>query len=101
VYIEDGRLKIDIGRGGVVKLPKKETERRWEATTPQWPIMHAVTYGVGRDDFMAKHKANHIQVAYARDAQSADNAALAKAAMANALGIEVNFCGTRKGGKRW
>jgi L-fucose isomerase-like protein len=101
VFIEDGKLKIDIGRAGVVKLPKKETERRWEATTSQWPIMHAVTYGVSRDEFMAKHKANHIQVAYARDAQSADNAALAKAAMAQAMGMEVNLCGTRKGGKKW
>ncbi len=101
VFIEDGKLKIDIGRAGVVKLPKKETERRWEATTSQWPIMHAVTYGVSRDEFMAKHKANHIQVAYARDAQSADNAVLAKAAMAQAMGMEVNLCGTRKGGKKW
>jgi L-fucose isomerase-like protein len=101
VFIEDSKLKIDIGRGGVVKLPKDETERRWEATTPQWPIMHAVTYGVSRDEFMAKHKANHIQVAYARDAQSADSAALAKAAMAQALGLEVSLCGTRKGGKKW
>ena len=101
VFIEDGKLKIDIGRAGVVKLPRKETERRWEATTSQWPIMHAVTYGVSRDEFMAKHKANHIQVAYARDAQSADNAVLAKAAMAQAMGMEVNLCGTRKGGKKW
>ena len=34
-------------------------------TTPQWPIMHAVTHGVTRDQMMARHKANHIQVAYA------------------------------------
>jgi L-fucose isomerase-like protein len=101
VFIEDGKLKIDIGRGGVVRLPKKETERRWEATCSQWPIMHGVTYGVSRDEFMAKHKANHIQVAYARDAKSADNAVLVKAAMAASLGMEVNLCGTRKDGKKW
>ncbi len=101
VFIEDGKLKIDIGRGGVVRLPKKETERRWEATCSQWPIMHGVTYGVSRDEFMAKHKANHIQVAYARDAKSADSAVLVKAAMAAALGMEVNLCGTRKDGKKW
>ncbi|HPZ84379.1 MAG TPA: fucose isomerase, partial [Thermogutta sp.] len=101
VYVDNGRLCMDIGRAGVVELPPEETERRWKETTPQWPIMHAVTYGVTRDQFMAKHKANHIQVAYAEDADAADAAALAKAAMADALGIRVNMCGTRKGGKPW
>jgi len=50
---------MDIGRGCVVELPREETERRWNATTWQWPIMHAVLYGVTRDQMMAKHKANH------------------------------------------
>jgi len=89
------KLCMDIGRAGVVALPEAETRRRLDATTPQWPIMHAVTYGVTRDQMMARHKANHVQVAYARDAASADRAALAKAAVARALGIEVCFCGTR------
>ena len=31
--------------------------------------MHAVTYGVSRDQMMARHKANHIQVAYANSAE--------------------------------
>ncbi len=101
IYVDDGRLCMDIGRGGVVELPAEETQRRWNETTPQWPIMHAVTYGVDRDGFMAKHKANHIQVAYADDARSADAAALAKAALADAMGIRVFLCGTRKGGKPW
>ena len=56
---------MDLGRAGVVELPAEETARRWQATTPQWPIMHAVTYGVSRDQMMARHKSNHIQVAYA------------------------------------
>jgi hypothetical protein len=56
--------------------------------------MHAVTYGVTRDQLMAKHQANHVQVAYARDAGSADECLLAKAAFARALGIKVNVCGT-------
>ncbi len=56
------------GAGGVVRLSDEETERRWQATTPQWPIMHAVLYGVSRDQLMAAHQANHIQVAYAPDA---------------------------------
>lgn len=101
IYIENNQLNMDIGRAGVVDLPLAETQRRWDATTPQWPIMHAVTYGVSRDQMMAKHKANHIQVAYATDAKSADAALFAKAAFAQALGINVNVCGTRKNGKPW
>ena len=101
VFIEDGRLKMDLGRAGVVKLPLAETQRRWESTTPQWPIMHAVTYGISRDQMMARHKSNHIQVAYAKSAREADEAMYAKAAMANALGLEVAICGTRRGGKAW
>jgi len=101
VYVENGMMKMDLGRGGVPELPDEETQRRWDATTPQWPIMHAVTYGVSRDQFMAKHKANHIQVAYANSAADADKAMLAKASMAAALGMEVNICGTRKNGKSW
>ena len=79
----------------------EETQRRWDATTPQWPIMHAVTYGVSRDQMMARHKSNHIQVAYASSPAAADAACLAKAAMAEALGMDVALCGTRKGGTAW
>jgi hypothetical protein len=101
VYVETNRLKMDLGRAGVVQLPKEETDRRWQATTPQWPIMHAVLYGVSRDQFMARHKANHIQVAYANNAADADRAMFAKAAMAEALGMEVNLCGTKQSGASW
>ena len=93
IYVENEALHMDIGRGGVVKLPAAETHRRLEATTPQWPIMHAVTYGVSRDQLMAKHKANHIQVAYANDAKGADACLFAKASFAQSLGIQVNVCG--------
>jgi len=92
---DSDRLCMDIGRAGVVALPEAETRRRLDATTPQWPIMHAVTYGVSRDQMMARHQANHVQVAYARDAAAADRCALLKAAVARSLGIEVAFCGTR------
>jgi hypothetical protein len=92
---------MDLGRGTAVELPEAETQRRWQATTPPWPIMHAVTYGVNRDQMMARHKANHIQVAYANSVEEADKAMLAKAALADALGMEVNTCGTRKNGKGW
>jgi hypothetical protein len=101
IYVEDDRLKMDLGRAGVVELPAEETERRWQATTPQWPIMHAVTYGVSRDEMMARHKSNHIQVVYAESADDADKAMFAKAAMAAALGMEVALCGTNKDGVRW
>ena len=101
VFVEDGRLKMDLGRAGVVQLPATETARRWEATTPQWPIMHAVTYGVSRDQMMARHKSNHIQVAYANSAEEADRCLLAKAALADDLGLEVSLCGTRKEGEPW
>jgi hypothetical protein len=101
IFVEDERLKMDVGRAGVVELPAEETQRRWDATTPQWPIMHAVTYGITRDQMMARHKANHIQVAYANSAEEADRALLAKAAMADALGIGVYVCGTKKNGKGW
>jgi hypothetical protein len=101
IYIEDGGLKMDLGRGGVVALPRAEPQRRGDATTPQWPIMHAVTYGVSRDQMMARHKANHIQVVYANAAQDADRALMAKAAMAEAMGMDVYVCGTRKGGEPW
>jgi hypothetical protein len=92
---------MDLGRAGVVELPLEETQRRWDSTTPQWPIMHAVTYGVSRDQMMARHKANHIQVAYANSADEADRALLAKATMADAMGIKVHVCGSRKNGKKW
>ncbi len=96
VYVEDGRLNADLGRGTSVALPREETERRWEMTTREWPIMHGVLHGVSRDQFMAKHKANHINVAYAPDAESADRALAAKAAMLNALGVRVFLCGDVK-----
>ena len=101
IFIEDQRLKMDLGLLQSIELPREETERRWNSTTSQWPIMHAVTYGVTRDQMMARHKANHIQVAYADGAREADQAMLLKAAMADALGMKVALCGTRKNGKSW
>jgi hypothetical protein len=95
-----GKLRMDIGRCKAIALPAAETERRWKSTTSQWPIMHAVLYGVSRDQMMAKHQANHIQVVYAPDAATADNALAAKAAMAAAMGIRVNLCGTDAKGRR-
>lgn len=97
IFVEDDRLKADVGRAKVVALPEEETARRWRLTTPQWPIMHAVTYGVSREQMMARHKANHIQVAYANDAASANEALAAKCAAFDAMGIETFVCGTNHG----
>jgi len=93
VFVMDGSLHVDMGRGSVVDLPLEETRRRWEATTPQWPIMSAVLHGVSRDQFMARHKANHVQVVYAPSAGAADRALAAKAAMFHELGVKVHICG--------
>ncbi|MEB2288565.1 MAG: fucose isomerase [Anaerolineae bacterium] len=93
VYVRGGALHADIGRAHVVRLPDAETERRWRLTSPQWPIMHAVLHGVSRDQMMARHQANHIQVVYAPSAQEADKALAAKAAMLQAMGLRVHLCG--------
>lgn len=93
IYIEDQVLHADIGRGHVAQLPEHETQRRLMLTNPEWPIMHAVLHGIGRNELMAKHRANHVQVAYAPDAAGADRALTAKAAFFDALGISVNLCG--------
>lgn len=93
VFIMDGRLHGDVGVAEVVSLPRAETERRWRETTPQWPIMHAVLKGITRDQMMARHKANHIQVVYAPNEKQAHRAARIKAAMLAELGLEVHLCG--------
>lgn len=93
LYIESGALHLDLGSGYVADLPAEETERRLSLTTPEWPIMHAVLRGVSRDELMAKHKANHVQVAYAPNAESAARALTAKAAFFHALGVRVHLCG--------
>ena len=77
----------------MVKLSQKETARRWKETTPQWPIMHAVLKGVSRDQMMARHKSNHIQVVYAPNERAAHKGARIKAAMLAEMGLRVQFCG--------
>lgn len=93
VFVMDEGLHCDMGRATVVELPHAETERRWQASTPQWPIMHAVLHGVTRDQMMARHKANHLNVAYAPSAEDADKALATKAAMMAEMGISVHLCG--------
>ena len=57
-------------------------------------MMCAVLKGVNRDQMMARHKANHIQVAYAPDETLADKALTVKAAMFAEMGMQVHLCGT-------
>jgi len=96
VFVMDGALHVDLGRASAIHLPLEETQRRWNATTPQWPIMHGVLHGVSRDQMMARHKANHLNVAYAPSAAEADKALAAKAAMLAAMGVTVHLCGDVK-----
>jgi hypothetical protein len=93
VFVMGGKLHVDIGRATVVELPREETERRWHLTTPQWPIMHAVLHRVTRDQMMARHKANHLNVVYAPSEEVADKALAVKAAMFSEMGIDVHLCG--------
>jgi hypothetical protein len=93
VFVMDGRLHADLGRATSVSLPTEETDRRWRATSREWPIMHAVLHGVSRDQMMARHHSNHIQVAYAPTADLADRALMAKMAMFDSLGLSVHLCG--------
>lgn len=93
VFVADDELNFDTGIAQVVELPLAETEERWRLTTPQWPIMHAVMQGVTRDQMMARHKSNHIQVAYTPDKASAVYGMYAKAAAMKELGLKVSICG--------
>ncbi|HEY3863343.1 MAG TPA: fucose isomerase [Verrucomicrobiae bacterium] len=94
IFIMDGKLHCDLGVGRAVELPREETERRWQETTPQWPIMHACFDGVTRDQMMVRHKSNHIQVVYAPSQKAAHRGCRIKAAMMAELGLETHFCGS-------
>lgn len=93
IYVEENELRCDIGVGQSVDLPQQEVQRRWEMTTPQWPIMNATLKGVSQNQMMAKHKANHIHVVYTPTEADALRACKIKAAALQELGIKVNFCG--------
>jgi L-fucose isomerase-like protein len=93
VFVEGNSLHVDMGLGSVTELPAEETERRWKQTTIQWPMVNAVFDGISRDSFMARHRANHVNIAYALDSRTAANALAAKAAMFSALGVKVHLCG--------
>jgi hypothetical protein len=56
--------------------------------------MRVVLQGVSRDEMMARHKSNHIQVVYAPSKAAAVQGLAAKAAAFRELGLEVAICGT-------
>jgi len=91
--VAGGKLNADLGIAESIELPREETERRWQATTPQWPIMHAVTVGVDRDKMMGRHKSNHIQVAYVPEKRDIALALGAKLHAFRKLGMDVFLCG--------
>ncbi|HEY2467197.1 MAG TPA: fucose isomerase [Terracidiphilus sp.] len=93
VFVEGGCLHADLGLADVIQLPAGETERRWQSVTRQWPIMHVRLRDITRDQFMARHRANHLNVAYAPDQETSEKALAAKAAMMVKMGIQVHFCG--------
>jgi len=95
VFVANNALNYDTGVAEVISLPAEETQERWNLTTPQWPIMHAVLKGVSRDQMMARHKSNHIHVVYAPDFQSAKKGMMIKAAAMNELGLNVSLCGIK------
>ena len=73
---------------------RSETDRRWALVTPQWPIVHARLHGVTRDQFIARHRANHLNLTYAPSVETANKALAAKAIMMSEMGIKVHLCGT-------
>ena len=93
VFVAGGALHYDTGLAESIALPDAETQDRWNLTTPQWPVMHAVIEGVTRDQMMARHKANHINVVYAPDRATARTAMFTRAAAMKELGLRVSFCG--------
>ena len=93
IYVAEGKMQADLGVLEAVELPAEETERRWQATTPQWPILHAVLPGIDRNKMMGRHKSNHIQVAYVPEQRHITYALGAKIHAFRNLGIDVFLCG--------
>lgn len=93
VFLADDCINADLFLGKVVELPTDESLRRKQITNPEWPIAHVVLEGVTRDQFMARHKANHVQLVYAPDESTALAALTTKAAMLDGLGINVSLVG--------
>ena len=98
VFIEDGKLKADLGRREAIAA--SAAKRPSGAGGDHSAMAHHAcgpAMAVTRDQMMARHKANHIQVAYAPDAEDARKALAAKAAFFREAGLEVFICGAEDG----
>jgi len=91
----DGKMCMNLMRGGVVELPDEERQDRLNKTTPQWPIKSMIRYGVERDQ-MLLHPSNHETILYASSAEKANELMFAKAQMAHELGMKVEIWGDTK-----
>ena len=94
VFIMDGALHADLGRGTVVELPAAETERRWQATTP--PVADHARGPPRRDprpDDGPPPGQPHPGRLRRPTPRRADEALAAKAAMFDAMGLTVHLCG--------
>ncbi len=91
-HYEGTDVHMHIGTGRAFELSKEETNRRWKATNPQWPLMNAVLDGCERDDIMAGHQSNHITVAYVPKEQL-DYVTRTFVCMALTQGINVYLAG--------
>jgi L-fucose isomerase-like protein len=85
---KDGDLRMDVGRGNVVKLPSDKRDTWWEGTTREWPFM-AADLGVTRDTLMAHYFSNHVAVAYGDIFDE-------MVALSQALGFKVRILGQAK-----
>lgn len=93
IFVEGDELHIDMGLAQVITLPDEETQSRWNEVTFQWPMVSVVLEGVSRDQFMARHRANHVSMAYAGSREEALQALAVKASMCSELQINVHLCG--------
>ena len=93
--MDDGALKADLGRADGGRAAAGG-DRAALANHHAAMADHARRdcTGVTRDQMMARHKANHIQVAYAPDADGANLALAAKAATFREMGLDVYICGS-------
>jgi hypothetical protein len=89
----------DLGLATAVTLPEEENSAALVGDRRTVAIMHAVIHGVSRDQMMGRHKANHIQVAYAPNRTEAERALQVKAMMFHELGLQVHLCGTSRQAK--
>jgi len=92
VYVDGSDLRMIVGVAEILKLDARETKRRWESTTPQWPLFHARIPGVPAKAWM-RFKSNHITSGLAGTREQAVNGMFAMAQMAEELGVKVEVWG--------